>query len=279
MGKRLTDTDKWKKAFLRGLDAPCKLLWFYMCDDCDHAGIWHVDMEVAEIRTGEKQDEEAAIKMLGAKIIIFDGGKKWFIPSFIEFQYPKGLNPANKVHNSVIQILSKYNLIGEDFKPLVSPFHGAKDIYKDKDKEKDTDLGKSENPFPEAVMPARQPITQEMVGEWMKLRPDYPYSQEQDFHAVLQIGKFIADQVKSKWLPEADVGYELIIRAWIRLISWQKQDDFYKGFSLSYLAKTATLQTIWQKSKEVKNGTAHKQTPGSTQFVPTLADPGGFGKL
>lgn len=35
----------------------------------------------------------------------------------------------------------------------------------------------------------------------------------------------------------------------------------------------------WIRTKHPKNGTAHKQTLGSTQFSPTLAAPGGFGKL
>lgn len=137
----MTDTDKWKKPFLRGLDAPCKLLWFYICDDCDHAGIWHVDLQVAEIRTGEKLEEANTIKMLGEKIVVFDDGKKWFIPSFIEFQYPNGLNSGNKVHDSVIQILNKYDLIDDQNKPLLSPLQRAK--YKDKDIDTDKAIGKS----------------------------------------------------------------------------------------------------------------------------------------
>lgn len=139
MAKRLTDTDKWKKPFLRGLDAPCKLLWFYICDDCDHAGIWHVDLQVAEIRTGEKLDHEAVVEMLGKKIVVFDKGEKWFIPSFIEFQYPGGLNPGNKVHDSVIQILKKYDLLDCVDMDLPSPSQGAKDKDKDMDKDKEMD--------------------------------------------------------------------------------------------------------------------------------------------
>ena len=111
MAKRFTDTEKWKKKFIRNLDAPYKLLWFYICDDCDHTGIWHVDFEVAKIRTGIELIEERAIKSFGEKIVVFDNGEKWFIPSFINFQYGK-LNPENRVHNSVITNLTKYNLNG-----------------------------------------------------------------------------------------------------------------------------------------------------------------------
>ncbi len=137
MAKRFTDTEKWKKPFIRSLQAPYKLLWLYICDDCDHAGIWQVDMEVAMLRIGEKVTEEKALKILDKKVFSFDEGKKWFIPSFIEFQYPSGLNPANRTHHSIIQILLKNDLM-EILKPLTSPLQGAKD--KDKDMDKGSDI-------------------------------------------------------------------------------------------------------------------------------------------
>lgn len=140
MAKRFTDTDKWKKPFIRSLKAPYKLLWFYICDDCDHAGIWQVDMDVAIIRIGEKVNIADAKKFFDEKIIILDNGNKWFIPSFIDFQYPSGLNPTNKAHIGVINILKKYNLIDNEFKPLTSPLQGAMDMDKDKDKEMDKDM-------------------------------------------------------------------------------------------------------------------------------------------
>jgi hypothetical protein len=54
MAKRLTDTDKWKKPFIKELPVEYKLFWLYILDDCDHAGVWQVDVEVAEIRLGTK---------------------------------------------------------------------------------------------------------------------------------------------------------------------------------------------------------------------------------
>jgi hypothetical protein len=127
MPKRFTDTDKWKKPFVRGLLGAYKLLWLYICDDCDHAGIWQVDIEIAQIKIGEKITEKEAIKQFGKKIQIFDNGTKWFIPSFIEFQYPSGLNPANKAHSSVLNILKN--------KGLTCPIQGAKDMDMVKDKD------------------------------------------------------------------------------------------------------------------------------------------------
>jgi hypothetical protein len=137
MAKRFTDTEKWKKPFIRGLQGAYKLLWLYICDDCDHAGIWQVDFEVAKIRIGEDICLPDAIECFGDKIVIFDNGNKWFIPSFIEFQYPSGLNPDNRAHNSIIVLLEKYNLLKNENKPLISPLEGRKDMDMDMDKDKD----------------------------------------------------------------------------------------------------------------------------------------------
>lgn len=116
MAKRFTDTDKWKKPFIRGLQGPYKLLWFYVLDDCDHAGIWQVDFEVAQIRTGEKFDEEKALAVFGDRVEVFSGGTKWFLKDFISFQYGE-LSEKNRLHQSVINILTK-NHLGA-YKPLI----------------------------------------------------------------------------------------------------------------------------------------------------------------
>ena len=118
MAKRFTDTEKWKKPFIRGLQGAYKLLWFYILDDCDHAGIWQVDFEVARIRTGEQIDKQAAISAFGDRVEIFADGSKWFLRDFIEFQYGQ-LNEKNRMHLSVINILTK-NKVGP-YKGLTSP--------------------------------------------------------------------------------------------------------------------------------------------------------------
>jgi len=132
MAKRFTDTNKWKKEFIRGLQGAYKLLWLYLLDECDHAGIWHVEIDVAAIRISETLSQKEAIKQFGDRIQIIDGGNKWFIPDFIEFQYGE-LNPANRAHKSVLDQLNKYKDKG-----LTWPLQGCKDMDMDKDMDKDT---------------------------------------------------------------------------------------------------------------------------------------------
>lgn len=131
MAKRLTDTEKWKKGFVRSLSPENKLLWIYLIDNCDHAGIWEYYPDMAELQIGWKYDWELVVKTFSDKIIIVED--KWFIPSFIQFQYGE-LNPKNRAHLSVINRLKSLSLFSDDKglnKPLTSPLQGDKD--KDKD--------------------------------------------------------------------------------------------------------------------------------------------------
>ena len=140
MAKRFTDTNKYKKPFIRGLQGAYKLLWDYLYHDCDHAGIWIVDFDIAQIYIGNdmqvnKSDALKYFNTTEIKIVEIDNSTKWFIPSFIEFQYGT-LNEQNRAHNSVIKILSKYKLY-EKNKGLITPLKGRKEEDMDMDKEKD----------------------------------------------------------------------------------------------------------------------------------------------
>jgi len=132
MAKRFIDTNLFRKGLVRGLDAPYKLLWIYIFLDCDHAGIWIKDFNIASVYLGVEINEDEAVKYFNDKIVIIDD-EKWFIPSFIEFQYNE-LIENNRAHNSVINILKKYKLI--DKKGLIRGLQAPKDKDKDKDKDK-----------------------------------------------------------------------------------------------------------------------------------------------
>jgi hypothetical protein len=152
MAKRFTDTNKYKKPFIRGLQGAYKLLWDYLYHDCDHAGIWIVDFEIAQLYIGNDMpvNKADALKFFNAeekRIIEIDGGKKWFIKPFIEFQYGI-LDEANRVHNSVIKELQRHNVD----KGLISSLQGAMDKDKDKDKEMDKDKDKGNSDFIDKII-------------------------------------------------------------------------------------------------------------------------------
>jgi hypothetical protein len=138
MAKRFIDTDLFRKPFMRGLEAPYKALWIYLLCECDHAGVWVVELDVAQIRMGLKLDPDKVIEKMAGAVVPVGDGSKWFLPDFVTFQYGT-LNPSNRVHASVIDRLTSLGIDPEN-KPLESPLEGAKD--KDKDKDKDIQGGK-----------------------------------------------------------------------------------------------------------------------------------------
>lgn len=195
MAKRFTDTDKYKKAFIRSLPGAYKLFWDYLYHDCDHAGIWHKDFDVAQIRIGKdmKITETEALEMFNAneeRVRPLRGGDKWFLMPFIEFQYGT-LNPANRLHSSVISILDQHgirNLIKVLGRTLQAPTEGAKDKDKDKDKEMSLVVvsKKEEALIPEVVSkaPKKPPTEIQVLVEGWKLLIGVPKEESKDWNKV-----------------------------------------------------------------------------------------------
>mgnify|MGYP006402534289 CR=1 FL=1 len=109
VAKRFTDTEKWKKHWFRNLPRDYKLLWLYILDDCNCAGIWDVDLEVAQIRCKVEVSESRVLKYYKDRIEPIENGVKWFIPNFIDWQYGK-LSEKCNYHQKPIKLLKKYNL-------------------------------------------------------------------------------------------------------------------------------------------------------------------------
>jgi hypothetical protein len=132
MAKRFLDTNLFRKRWIRELDTDMKLFWIYLLTDCDHAGIWDVDVERASFQLKLDLNQDKILKTFNRKINNFKADK-WFIPKFVQYQYGE-LNPNNKAHLSVIKILTKYGL----YKGHTSPLQAPKDKEKDKVKIKET---------------------------------------------------------------------------------------------------------------------------------------------
>lgn len=108
MTKRLTATEKWADPWFFSLKPMEKLFWIYLLDNCNHAGIWDVNWTLALIHLGGPFEfDEATFR---GRITVLEGGQKWFVPKFIEFQYKGHLNHENRAHQSVIDILKREGL-------------------------------------------------------------------------------------------------------------------------------------------------------------------------
>ena len=150
MAKRFIDTNIFRKSFIKTIPVEAKLFYVYLFCECDHCGVWEVEFEVAKVRLGLSYLTEAEVlNYFNDKIVVFNNGSKWFLPQFVKFQYGE-LKANNKIHKSVLNNLTKFNLIEvlnnyDDFKELVNPYQTIKDKVKDKVKDKETDKDK-DNP-------------------------------------------------------------------------------------------------------------------------------------
>lgn len=131
MAKRFIDTSLYKHSWYRKLNPKMKCVWIYLTTNCDHAGIYDVDLELMSFMIGSKITEKEIFTALGNHIAILkNGSEKWYLRKFVKFQYGE-LKDTNNAHKSVIKQLNKYDIdLGAD-EGLVS----ISSAYKDKDKD------------------------------------------------------------------------------------------------------------------------------------------------
>jgi len=108
--KRFTDCGKWRQRWFRELSPTAKLLWGYLCDHCDDAGVWETDWKYAEFICGYPLSRlENAVKELDGRVVSIANGYL-LIPKFIAFQYPSGIREGYNPHKPVFRSLARYRL-------------------------------------------------------------------------------------------------------------------------------------------------------------------------
>lgn len=141
--KRFTDADKWEDEWFFRLSPFSKLVWMYILDRCDHAGFWKVNRPMAETCLGTRIDWTLTESDLAGRIEPQSGGTIWFVPKFLKFQYPKGLDDNCKPHKGVISILRDRNSLERVTKLFGNSYLRVQD--KDKEKDRDSSLSKRES--------------------------------------------------------------------------------------------------------------------------------------
>jgi hypothetical protein len=111
MPKRFTETLKWDDPWFRALSPDAKLLWFWLVDKCDNAGIITPDFALCEFQTGIKRAFERMSEIESRVAEISEG--KFIICKFIEFQHGK-LSRDCKAHNPAFASLAKHGMIDEN---------------------------------------------------------------------------------------------------------------------------------------------------------------------
>jgi hypothetical protein len=108
MAKRFTDTEKWKDPWYRKLEPEMKVVWQFLTDNCDHAGFWKKDYELASFLCGFDFNEERIFLGINlGKERIKDHGEHIQVVDFVKFQYGE-LREDCRPHKSVIDKLTSY---------------------------------------------------------------------------------------------------------------------------------------------------------------------------
>lgn len=123
MAKRFTYTEKWNRPWFRRLPPKYKLLWLFVLDNCDLAGVWYVDLDLAAFQVGSDFDPKEAAKYFQKQVVILSESR-WWIRDFIEFQYGK-LSPSVPFHKNIISTIKKAGL-WEKLNPRVRPRVGPR---------------------------------------------------------------------------------------------------------------------------------------------------------
>lgn len=174
MAKRFTDTEKWKDEWYTELTSDYKIIWQYLLDTCDNAGIYKRNIKLLNYYCNTNVSAEDILKVFNKRVSQL-AEDKWIINKFCVYQYGndflestnKAVMAAHKVleQNGIIKFTG--NLIDykygkteirqrKEYKVLIDytnpidtlsieypyPIDTPKDKDKDKDKVKDKEIDK-----------------------------------------------------------------------------------------------------------------------------------------
>lgn len=109
---RITNTDKWKDEWFLGLSAHAKLLFFYLCENCDVAGFYKLNSRFMQKQTNiNAKDIVDALNDL-KKAIVFNNStdktnKKIWVKNFLFYQQQLPLEKNNPAHKKIALIIEK----------------------------------------------------------------------------------------------------------------------------------------------------------------------------
>jgi hypothetical protein len=106
--KRFTETEKWRDQWFRKLPIDHKMAFTYLCENCDSAGVWEPDCELANFCIGVELDWDAVLTAMGDRVLVLPNGK-WYLTRFVEFQNGP-LSEGCKPHAKILALLRAHGI-------------------------------------------------------------------------------------------------------------------------------------------------------------------------
>ena len=163
MAKRFTDTDKWKDEWYTELPNDYKIIWQYLLDTCDNAGIYKRNIKLLNIMCNTNVSETDILNAFKLRVTPISD-EKWIINKFCVFQYgPDFLESKNKAVISVVNKLIENNLYQSSTNTLLIPYPSS--------------INTLSIPYQYSIdTPKEQEQEQEQVKEQVKEQEQYEYS-------------------------------------------------------------------------------------------------------
>ncbi len=112
MASRFTETEKWNDAWFSGLKPLSKLLFLYLCDQCDVAGFLELNIRKICFDMGiGKQEAEKSLKEVETRLLYSKDNRFVFVVNFLKHQKNLKLNPSNNAHRGIIKRLEENLLL------------------------------------------------------------------------------------------------------------------------------------------------------------------------
>jgi hypothetical protein len=145
MPKRFHDSCIWEQDWFLEMPTEYRLLWIWIKDKCDHAGIWKPNKKTFEVINGVSVDLNVALNYFNQdkERILVTSKENWLMIDFFVFQYGTVFNTANRLHNSIYKIYNQQVINLTSIRGLLEvklssnrPQFDHLDTLKDKDKDK-----------------------------------------------------------------------------------------------------------------------------------------------
>ena len=163
MAQRFTDTQKWEDEWFTEMSNDYKIIWIYLLDTCDNAGIWKQNIKLLNFSCGTSISLERLAEIFKGRITKIDTDK-WIINKFCVYQY--GIDFLNSKNKAVLSAIKKLIIAGlldvdsnGNYTPLIPfnntidtlsiPYQMSIDTPKDKEEDKIQDKNKAKNKFNE----------------------------------------------------------------------------------------------------------------------------------
>jgi hypothetical protein len=103
--KRFSIAERWPTGWHLALSPETKLVYVYVYDHCDEAGVWKPNWSDAEDEIGHRPNPAAALRELDDRVEVLANGD-WWVRSFIADQYGQ-ISTKRPAHQPVFEALQR----------------------------------------------------------------------------------------------------------------------------------------------------------------------------